>query len=69
MTTGKLIFVAYSLPGLELTEVYEKENIRDIQLNKGWLNPRIVLGYGDEVVQFKKILSDHAERFVQMVKE
>ncbi len=69
LTTEKLIFVADSLPGVELTEVYEKENMRDIQLKKGCLNPRIVLRYGDEVVQFKKILSDHAERFVEMVKE
>ncbi|WP_430507754.1 PH domain-containing protein [Rossellomorea marisflavi] len=69
LTTKKLIFVADSLPGLELREVYEKENIRDIQLKKGWLNPRIVLSYGDEVLQFKEILNDHAERFVEMIKE
>ena len=41
---------------------------RDIQLKNGWLSSRIVLRYGDEVLQFKKIMSDD-ERFVEMLKE
>ncbi|MHA7138154.1 PH domain-containing protein [Rossellomorea arthrocnemi] len=69
LTNEKLVFIADSIPGNELTQKFEKDKITSIKIEKGLLNKKIVIRYENDVYKFKNILSENIEAFVNLVKD
>lgn len=66
-TDKKLIFVADSIEGNELTEIYSYEKVENIMINSGLMNKSISMKYDAENVKFKHLMSNNVEQFIEEV--
>jgi hypothetical protein len=68
LTDKKLIFIADSIPGNELIQVFEKNKI-NLKVEKGLMKKKLVLRYNNDIYNFKNILSDDLHTFTKLVEE
>lgn len=67
-TDNRLIFVADSIEGNELIEVYDYKKVEDMKLKKGLLNQSVSMKYDKENVSFKHLMSNDLNNFIEVVK-
>ncbi|UFU00124.1 PH domain-containing protein [Radiobacillus kanasensis] len=67
-TDSRLIFIADSIKGNELNEIYDYDKVEDIKLKKGLINRSILIKYDKENVSFKHLMSADVEHFIEVIK-